>query len=119
MHTRLFYGTIQSGKEQEALVALNEFVDRVKPLRGCLLAQLLQSGNEVVGISTWNTKEDLAAYADGEIARALFTRITPLFMGRPTVRSYEVKRSLSEQAILKSFAVDQLPDGTLREVIDS
>jgi hypothetical protein len=37
-------------------------------------------------------------------------------MGRPTARSYEVKRSLSENAILKSFAVEQLPDGTLREV---
>ena len=39
MHTRLFYGTIQSGKEQEALQVLNEFVDHVKQLRGCLLAQ--------------------------------------------------------------------------------
>lgn len=116
MHTRLFYGTIQSGKEQEALTLLNEFVDRVKQLHGCLLAQLLQSGNDIVGISTWETKEDLAAYADGAVARELFSRIAPLFMGRPTVRSYEVKRSLSEKAILKSFAVEQLPDGTLREV---
>ena len=116
MHTRLFYGTIQSGKEEEALTLLNEFVDRAKQLPGCLLAQLMQSGNEIVGISTWETKGDLAAYADGEVARELFSRITPLFMGRPTVRSYEVKRSLSEKAILKSFAVEQLPDGTLREV---
>lgn len=119
MHTRLFYGTIQSGKDKEALVVLNDFVDRVKQLRGCLLAQLLQSGSEIVGISTWETKEDLAAYADSTTARELFTRMTPLLLGRPTVRSYEVKRSLSEQAILKSFAVDQLPDGTLREVIRS
>lgn len=117
MHTRLFYGTIQTGKEQEALAVLNQFVERVKPLRGCLLAQLLQTGNEIVGISTWETKEDLAAYADGDVARELFSRISPLFMGRPTVRSYEVKRSLSEQAILKSFSVDQLPDGTLSEVV--
>lgn len=119
MHTRLFYGTIQSGKEQEALMLLNEFVDRAKQLRGCLLAQLMQSGNEIVGMSTWETKEALAAYADGEVARELFSRITPLFMGRPTVRSYEVKRSLSEKAILQSFAVEQLPDGTLREVSNS
>jgi quinol monooxygenase YgiN len=108
MHTRLFYGTIQSGKEQEALQVLNEFVDHVKQLRGCLLAQLLQNGNEIVGISTWATKEDLAAYADGEVARELFTRIMPLLMGRPTVRSYEVKRSLSEQTVTKPFALDQL-----------
>ena len=117
MHTRVFSGTLQSGKEQEALALLNEFVDRAKQLRGCLLTQLMQSGSEVVGISIWETKEDLAAYADGEVARELFTRITPLLMGRPAVRSYEVKRSLSEKAILKSFTVDQLPDGTLREVI--
>jgi quinol monooxygenase YgiN len=106
MHTRLFYGTIQAGKEQEALQVLNEFVDRVRSLRGCLLARLLQSANEVVGISTWETKEDLAAYADGEVARQLFTRVTPLFMGRPTVRSYEVKRSVGT----KTFSMGPFPE---------
>jgi quinol monooxygenase YgiN len=109
MHTRLFYGTIQSGKEKEALVVLNEFVERVKQLPGCLLAQLLQNGDEVVGVSTWETKEALAAYADGEVARDLFTRITPLLMGRPTVRSYEVKRSLSEQAVTKELTFPITP----------
>jgi quinol monooxygenase YgiN len=108
MYTRLFYGTVQSGKEKDALEALNEFVDRVTQLRGCLFAQLLQNSNEIVGISTWETKEDLAAYADGEVARELFTRITPLLMGRPTVRSYEVKRSHSEQAVTKPFSLGQL-----------
>jgi len=103
MHTRLFSGTIQTGKEQEAVALLNQFVERAKQLRGCLLAQLMQNGSEIVGISTWATKEDLAAYADGEVARELFLKITPLFMGRPTVRSYEVKRSLSDDAILKAF----------------
>ena len=102
MFTRLFYGTVQPGKETEALAVLNEFVDRAKALPGCLLTQLLQNGNEIVGISTWTTKEDLAAYADGELARDLFTKITPLFMGRPTVRSYEVQRSLSDETIMKT-----------------
>jgi quinol monooxygenase YgiN len=109
MHTRLFYGTIQSGKEEEALQLLNEFVDRVKQLHGCLLGQLLQAGNEIVGISTWETKEDLAAYAESEVARELFTRITPLLMGRPTVRSYEVKRSASEQAVTKTLTFPITP----------
>ena len=102
MFTRLFYGTVQPGKEAEAIVLLTEFVGRAKALPGCLLAQLLQNGNEIVGISTWATKEDLAAYADGEVARDLFTRITPLFMGRPTVRSYEVRHSLSDAAIMQA-----------------
>lgn len=102
MYTRLFYGTIQPGKEQEALAVLSEFVDRIKLEPGCLLGQVLQNGNEIVGISTWESKEALAAYADGEVARELFTRITPLFMGRPTARSYEVKRSRAEQVMTQT-----------------
>jgi quinol monooxygenase YgiN len=102
MYTRLFYGTIQSGKADEAWHVLNEFAQRVKQQRGCVLNQVLQSGNEIVGITTWETKEDLAAYADSELARELFTRITPLFMGRPTARSYDVKLNLWDHAATKS-----------------
>ncbi len=102
MYTRLFYGTIQTGKEQEALTVLREFVDRIQGESGCLLGQVLQNGNEIVGISTWDSKEALAAYADGEIARELFTRITPLFMGRPTSRSYEVKRNRAKQPVIET-----------------
>lgn len=101
MYTRLFYGTIQPGKVEEAWQVLNEFAQRVKQQRGCVLNQVLQNGNEIVGITTWETKEDLAAYADGEVARELFARITPLFMGRPTVRSYEVRLNLVDQTATK------------------
>jgi heme-degrading monooxygenase HmoA len=102
MYTRLFYGTIQEGKAEEAWQVLREFAQRVKQQRGCVLNQVLQNGNEIVGITTWETKEDLAAYADGELARELFARITPLFMGRPTARSYEVKLNLMDQAATRS-----------------
>ncbi|MGE0823823.1 MAG: putative quinol monooxygenase [Candidatus Binatia bacterium] len=102
LYTRLFYGTIQAGKEQEALAVLSEFVDRIGQLPGCVFGQVLQNGKEIVGISTWDSKETLAAYADGEVARELFTRITPLFMGRPTARSYEVKRSRAEQIVTQT-----------------
>jgi quinol monooxygenase YgiN len=98
MYSRLFYGTIQPGKVDEAWQVLNDFARRVKQQRGCVLNQVMQSGNEIIGITTWETKEDLAAYADSELARDLFTRITPLFMGRPTARSYDVKLNLVDQA---------------------
>ncbi|HJY82475.1 MAG TPA: antibiotic biosynthesis monooxygenase [Candidatus Binatia bacterium] len=101
MFTRLFYGTIQPGKMDEAWQVLSEFAQRVKARKGCVLNQVLQNGNEIVGITSWETKEDLAAYADGELARELFTRITPLFMGRPTARSYEVRLNLWDQAATK------------------
>jgi quinol monooxygenase YgiN len=98
MHTRLFRGEIQPGKEEEAWQVLNEFAHRVKQQKGCILNQVLRSGREIVGVSTWESQADLAAYADGEIARELFTRITPLFMGMPTARTYEVKLNLCDAA---------------------
>jgi heme-degrading monooxygenase HmoA len=101
MYTRLFYGTIQPGKADEAWQALNEFAHRVKQQRGCVLNQVLQSGNEIVGVTSWETQDDLVAYADSELARELFRRITPLFMGVPTVRSYEVKLNLWDPAAAK------------------
>ncbi len=101
MYTRLFYGTIQPGKADEAWQVLNEFAQRVKQQKGCVLNQVLQNGNEIVGITSWDTQQDLAAYADSELARELFARITPLFMGRPTARSYEVRLNLWDQAATK------------------
>ena len=55
--------------------------------------QVLQSGDEIVGISNWETQEALVSYVDGDLARDLFTRLTPLLMGKPTTRSYEVRAS--------------------------
>jgi len=101
MYTRLFYGAVQPGKADEAWQVLNEFAQRVKQQKGCVLNQVLQNGNEIVGITSWETQEDLAAYADSELARELFTRITPLFMGRPTARSYEVRLNLWDPAATK------------------
>jgi hypothetical protein len=82
MYTRLFFGEIQQGKAEEAW-------------------QILQSGNEIVGITSWQTQQDLASYAEGELARELFRRITPLFMGMPTVRTFEVRLNLADPAALK------------------
>jgi len=104
MHTRLFFGEIQPGKATEAWRVLEEFTHRVRQQKGCVLNQVLQNGNDIVGITTWDTKEDLAAYADGEVARELFRRITPLFMGMPIVKTFEVKINLYDAVALKPVA---------------
>ncbi len=100
MHTRLFFGQIQQGKYDEAWQILSEFAQRVKQQKGCILNQVSRNGNDIVGITSWETPEDLAAYANGEIARELFRRITPLFMGMPRVQTYEVKMNLCDPAAL-------------------
>lgn len=101
MHTRLFSGHIQPGKADEAWQVLSEFAHRVKQQKGCILNQVLLSGNEVVGITTWETQQDLTAYAESDLARELFKRIGPLFMGMPTARTYEVRLNMCDPAALK------------------
>ena len=101
MYTRLFRGEVQPGREAEAWREVSEFARRVKMQKGCLLNQVLRSGREIIGISTWETPAELAAYADGEMAREFFRRITPLFMGMPTVRSYEVGLNLCDPAMTR------------------
>jgi heme-degrading monooxygenase HmoA len=96
MYTRLFYGTIQPGKFAEAFRLLEDFSHKVAQQKGYALGQLLQSGDDIVGITSWHTREDLAAYADSELARELFRSITPLFLGVPTVRTYEVKLDFTD-----------------------
>lgn len=101
MHTRLFFGEIQQGKYDEAWHILTDYAQRVKQQKGCILQQVLRHGNEVVGITTWENPDDLATYANGEIARDLFRRITPLLMGVPRVQTFEVKMNLFDADAFK------------------
>ena len=101
MYTRLFHAEIQQGKEEQAWKVLDEFVPRVKQRPGCIFNQTLRSGAHVVGITSWKTKEDLARYADSELARELWTRITPFLMGAPVARTYEVRMNMCDPEALE------------------
>ena len=54
-----------------------------------------------VGITSWKTKEDLAQYADSDLAREIWTRITPFLMGTPVARTYEVRFNMCDPEALK------------------
>ena len=101
MHTRLFFAEIQAGKEDQALKVLDEFVPRVKQRPGCIFNQVLRSGAHVVGISSWKTQDELAQYADSDLAQELWTRITPFLMGAPVARTYEVRMNLCDAEVLE------------------
>jgi quinol monooxygenase YgiN len=104
MYTRLFYGEIQPGKAEEAWQVLRRFAQQVKQLDGCVFNQILQNGNEIVAISSWETAQHVATYSDGPVAKEFFKLITPLFMGLPTVRTYEVKLGLYDMAAMKPIS---------------
>jgi quinol monooxygenase YgiN len=90
MYTRLFYATVQPGHADEAQTVIDDLVPKIKGSRGCLHIQVLRGGDDIVGITDWESQDALAGYADGEIARELFSRLAPHLMGVPSTRSYEM-----------------------------
>jgi quinol monooxygenase YgiN len=94
VHTRLFYATIQPDKGEVAWGVINDMLPKITASKGCLHVQILQGGDDLVGITDWESTEALSAYADGEVAQELYARLTPLLMGLPTTRSYEIKVNL-------------------------
>ena len=91
MYTRLFYATVQPGQGDEAWNVINDVLPKIRSSKGCLHVQVLQGGDDLVGITDWESTEVLSSYADGAVAQELFARLTPLLMGLPTTRSYEMK----------------------------
>jgi quinol monooxygenase YgiN len=90
VYTRLFYATIQPGQDDEAMTVVNSILPKIRESEGCLHVQILKGGEDLVGITDWASTQALSAYADGEVAKELFTRLTPLLMGVPTTRSYDM-----------------------------
>lgn len=91
MHTRLLFGTVRPGRLEDARKIFAETADKVKrQYPGCLLIQVLESGQDIVAFTSWGTREELARYAAGDLAKEHFARLAPLLMGAPSVKSYEV-----------------------------
>jgi heme-degrading monooxygenase HmoA len=101
MYTRLFHAEVQKGKEEDAWKVLDELVPRVKARPGCIFNQTLRSGTHIVGITSWKTNEDLARYADSDLAREIWTRMTPFLLGVPVARTYEVRMNMCDPEALE------------------
>ncbi len=56
MYTRLFYGTIQPGLGDDAWGVLHDLIPKIKGQQGCGHLQVLQSGDEIVGITSWESR---------------------------------------------------------------
>src|SRR5207253_356575 len=88
VHARIFTARIQPGMAADARSVVSRVCLRVLDEPGCEQVQILQSDEEIVGITTWETREELAAFVDGPISKELFSEILPLLMGAPTTSTY-------------------------------
>jgi quinol monooxygenase YgiN len=75
----------------DALDVIRQQVEFVRRTTGMLLVQVLQGEDEILVISSWRSAKDLRAYAESTLATEFVTRLTPLLVAPPTVKSLEIK----------------------------
>jgi len=63
--------------------------------RPIAFVQVLKSGDQILGISCWRSGEDMQRYLELEATREFYGQLPPLLMGTPSIRTYEVVRSLA------------------------
>lgn len=91
MYCRILEGTLLPNRGAEAVEIVKQQADKVKEARGFQFAQALQSGDDFIVVSSWRSEKDLHAYEESHIAHEVLSRLSPLLVGRPTVRTFAIK----------------------------
>jgi heme-degrading monooxygenase HmoA len=91
MYCRILEGKLLPNRGAEAVEIVKQQADKVKEARGFQFAQALQSDDDFIVISSWRSEKDLRAYAESDIAHGVLSRLSPLLVGDPTVRTFQMK----------------------------
>jgi quinol monooxygenase YgiN len=95
MWVRLTLAKIQPDKMDEFRKIYNEeIVPTVKPQKGNVHIFLMESVDEVgdgISFSAWDSKEDGDTYEASGTYAEMVNKVKHLFVGPPTLKSYEVK----------------------------
>jgi len=109
MFLRILEGKARPGKVQDiADLFIQQTEEVVKKAKGSLFVQILNSGDDVMAVSSWRAKEDMEAYLELEETKAFYRRLPSLLMGVPTVRTYDVLRTVIGEEVADTDAAQWL-----------
>ena len=91
MFCRVLEAKVQPGKMEPVLALISQQVEKVKSTSGFLFAQAMQSGDDLLIVSSWRSEKDIRGYADSDLARDLLARLATLSVEPPTVKSFAMK----------------------------
>ncbi|MGD0231393.1 MAG: antibiotic biosynthesis monooxygenase family protein [Syntrophorhabdales bacterium] len=106
MYVRMTFFNTKPGKRDELRNAyVNEVIPAHKQHKGIRFVHLLEcieSPDEGISITAWDTRGDLEAYEKGGDYAKIIAKCEGFLEGRPVLKSYEVTAS-SEPLILRIF----------------
>ena len=91
MFCRVLEAKVQPGKMEQALTIFSQQMEKVKSTSGFLLAQALQSGDDLQVVSSWRTEKDILGYAASDLSREMLARLSSLLVEPPIVKSFAKK----------------------------
>jgi quinol monooxygenase YgiN len=92
---RILEGRARPGRVDEIARMFEAQAEAVGGTKGIAFVQVLRSGDQILGISCWKSGEDMQRYLELEATKAFYGQLPPLLMGTPSVRTYEVLKSLA------------------------
>ena len=92
---RILEGRARPGRVGEIARMFEAQAEAVGGTKGIAFVQVLRSGDRILGISCWKSGEDMQRYLELEATREFYGQLPPLLMGTPSVRTYEVVRSIA------------------------
>jgi quinol monooxygenase YgiN len=109
MFLRIVEGKARPGKVHDIENLWARYAEEVvKKLKGFLFVQILSSGDDIMAVSSWRTREDMEAYLELEEAKALYRELPSLLMGVPTIRTYNVLRTVIGEEVAGTDAAQWL-----------
>ena len=92
---RILEGRARPGKVDEIARMFEAQAEAVGGTSGIAFVQVLKSGDQILGVSCWRTGEDMQRYLELDETREFYGQLPPLLMGTPSIRTYEVVKSLA------------------------
>lgn len=92
---RILEGRARPGAVDQIADLFVQQATEVQRHEGISFVQVLRSDDQVLGVSCWQSADAMERYLELDSTREFYRRVPELLMGTPSIRTYEVVRSLA------------------------
>lgn len=94
MFARVFSSKIKPFKVKETGEFAKEATRETRAMKGCRGIYVLESDQDILSLSVWETLEDMKSFAESDLNERLYIKYSELYVDVPTIKTYEVIAAL-------------------------
>ncbi len=102
---RILEGRARPARIQEIFdLLVQQGEEVVAKSEGVLFLQVLNSGEDIMAVTSWRSLQHMETYLSNEKTKAFYRRLPPLLMGIHTVRTFDVVKTVTGKEALDAEA---------------